>query len=86
MSAAVVLLQNRKRSVSLHITADEQGWVRFPKVSSGNYKLVMVGPSYESFDVVLGRSSANAQAILISFSEDYCSHVSLGTDPTVYDF
>ena len=86
LAGAVAFLSNQKRTVSLHITVDKDGWVRFPKIPSGRYKLVMDGPSHESFDVELTHSDANARGILVAFSEDYCAYVSLGRDPMFYDF
>jgi hypothetical protein len=46
----------------------------------------MDAPAHESFDVLLDRSAGKAQAIFISFSEDYCFSVSLGNDPMFWKF
>lgn len=86
LSGATAFLYNRKRSVSLHIKVGEDGWVRFPMTAAGNYSLILDGPSHESFDIVLHSVSENAQAILVSFSKDYCASVSLGKDPISFHF
>lgn len=86
LEGAVAFLSNQKRTVSLRVRVGEDGWVRFPKVPGGKYKLVMDGPSHETFDVQLKHSDANAQGALISFSEDYRASVSPGDDPMFYDF
>ncbi len=86
LDGALVLLRNQKHGFSLQIKVEKDGWVRFPAIPAGIYKLIVDGPSHESFDVVLDRSAGNAQAIFISFSEDYCSSVSLRNDPMFWKF
>jgi len=81
------MLYNRKLHVSVQIKADEDGWVRFPRVPAATYRLTIDGPSHESFEVVLNRANANERAIFISFRGDYCDSVSLRNEPiTVWDF
>lgn len=85
---ALIMLYNRKLNVVLQIKTDKDGQATFPKTPNGAYKLVMDGPSHESFQVVLDRHGTGGmyQAIYISFSADYCAWVSLRDDPSRFDF
>lgn len=83
---AVVMLRNRQSGESIQSSIDRDGWVKFLKVRRGTYKLVIDGPSHESFDVVAAAPASvqsGSTLVYVFFSKDYCAQIRVLEDPTV---
>lgn len=79
----VVMLRNRQSGESAQFSVDREGWVKFPKALHGEYKLIIDGPSHESFEVIAGPSFPAQHAsslVYFFFSNGGCTQVRILDD------
>lgn len=76
---AFVVLQTKKKVLSSTHTA-ENGWFAFKDVAPGEYRVTLVSPSHESFDVVMRASREHRTKLVINFYADWCNNVIIVPD------
>jgi len=82
---AVVMLGNRQSGESAQFSVDRKGWVKFPKALRGEYKLIIDGPSHDSFEVIAGPlfpAQRASSLVYFSFSIGGCTQVRILEDHT----
>lgn len=72
---AFVTLRNKKTRGVKSTHTDETGQFTFKDLPSGEYKVAMVGPSNESFDVIFKNAPFAKDSIVINFFDDWCISV-----------
>ena len=78
--AAFVTLLDRKRGAISTKKVDASGWVFFPHVVPGEYKLVMEGPSHETLEISLSPAVSIKTTAAVNFFADYCMEKSILPD------
>jgi len=80
---APVSLWTRKKGTIARSTTDSNGWSVFRDLPSGEYRVALESPSYETNEVVLTRIDTAKTAMLVNFTGDYCRSVAVVPDRSV---
>lgn len=77
---APVTLWTRKKGLISSTHTDKNGWFAFKDVAPGEYRVTLVGSSYEPFEVVLSPAKEYKTELFINFYADWCRDVSIIRD------
>jgi hypothetical protein len=80
LSNAPVSLWNHKKGTIAKSETASNGWCVFKGIPVGEYKLMLHGPSNESFRIELQRSETDKTAMKVNFVDEWCSQMAIIQD------
>ena len=75
-----VLLQTKAKKVLSRTHTDGDGWFAFRNLAPGEYRVTLVSPSYEPFEIALSPATEHRTQLSINFYGDWCNDVSIVRD------
>ncbi|HKO04378.1 MAG TPA: carboxypeptidase-like regulatory domain-containing protein [Candidatus Acidoferrales bacterium] len=75
-----VLLQLNEKETLARTRTDRDGWFAFRNLAPGEYRVTLLSPSHETFQIVLSPAAEHKTQLSINFYGDWCGDISVIAD------
>jgi len=75
-----VLLQHNGKKILARTRTNRDGQFAFGNLAPGDYRVTLLNPSYETFEIVLSPAAKHKTQLSVNFYADWCRDISVIPD------